>query len=68
MIFPLFSIEASDGCESSPCQNGATCLNYITSYQCECAPGWTGTDCDIRKYSSSYIYVSVSQLYHIISM
>ncbi|XP_055716834.1 neurogenic locus protein delta [Phlebotomus papatasi] len=31
-----------------PCQNGGTCFNTGQgSYTCQCAPGYTGTDCDI---------------------
>ncbi|XWL13094.1 calcium-binding EGF-like domain-containing protein [Sorangium cellulosum] len=35
-----------DECASNPCVNG-TCLDGVDFYQCACAPGWTGTDCDI---------------------
>ena len=34
-----------DNCASSPCQNGASCLNMIGSYQCLCATGYTGAQC-----------------------
>uniref|UniRef100_A0A8C0VKH6 EGF-like domain-containing protein n=1 Tax=Cyanistes caeruleus TaxID=156563 RepID=A0A8C0VKH6_CYACU len=33
-----------DECESSPCQNGATCRDHLGGYQCECScpPGTRG--------------------------
>ena len=31
---------------SSPCLNGATCINQYDGYQCSCAPGYNGTHCE----------------------
>nr|XP_039265795.1 uncharacterized protein LOC120341371 [Styela clava] len=43
-------------CASEPCQNGGTC-NHLSSteYQCECQPGYTGTNCqtDINECESN---------------
>ena len=36
-------------CESSPCKNGAICLNQIGSFDCRCAPGFTGDRCENGK-------------------
>lgn len=35
-----------DECGSDPCLNGATCLDRLNHFQCECAPGFSGTLCD----------------------
>ena len=41
------SLEENKGhCQSSPCENGGTCYNGLTSFHCECKPGWTGKTCD----------------------
>ncbi|XP_061415395.1 LOW QUALITY PROTEIN: fibulin-7 [Lethenteron reissneri] len=32
-------------CASSPCQNGATCVDDINRYACLCQPGWAGAAC-----------------------
>ncbi|XP_076850667.1 LOW QUALITY PROTEIN: uncharacterized protein LOC143500444 [Brachyhypopomus gauderio] len=32
-------------CLSSPCVNGATCVENQTSFSCVCADGWTGLTC-----------------------
>lgn len=34
-------------CTSSPCANGATCIEEINAFRCECAPGYQGTICDL---------------------
>ena len=36
-----------DNCKSSPCYNGATCIDDDTTetFKCICAPGWKGTRC-----------------------
>ena len=37
-------------CESDPCQNGATCVDGINSYTCECVKGYTGHDCETGTF------------------
>ena len=41
--------DAVDECLSSPCQNGGTCMDDISSYQCACADLFTGADCETGK-------------------
>uniref|UniRef100_T1IJR3 Notch n=1 Tax=Strigamia maritima TaxID=126957 RepID=T1IJR3_STRMM len=33
-------------CATTPCQNGATCNDYVNSYTCNCMMGFSGTDCE----------------------
>lgn len=50
--FPLCSKQAiiyNDKCDSDPCKNGATCINGVTNYICECTDGWEGDDCDEKS-------------------
>ncbi|XP_070532565.1 protein crumbs-like isoform X2 [Ptychodera flava] len=35
----------TDWCEIEPCENGGTCNNFLTGYNCTCAPTWTGDVC-----------------------
>lgn len=35
-----------DDCKSHTCQNGATCIDGVENYTCQCAQGFTG-----KKYS-----------------
>lgn len=37
--------------------NGAQCLNLAGSYQCRCAPGWSGVNCQIGKINSQKEYM-----------
>ncbi|KAH3829240.1 hypothetical protein DPMN_131234 [Dreissena polymorpha] len=32
-------------CASVPCQNGATCVNGLAQYTCQCVAGWNGPNC-----------------------
>ncbi|KAF0028409.1 hypothetical protein F2P81_019496 [Scophthalmus maximus] len=32
-------------CSSNPCQNGATCLNLLSSFHCLCPENWAGPNC-----------------------
>jgi hypothetical protein len=34
------------GCATSPCQNGAACMEGIRSYNCDCSAAWAGQICD----------------------
>ncbi|KAJ8312063.1 hypothetical protein KUTeg_009436 [Tegillarca granosa] len=33
-------------CQSNPCQNGGNCQDFVNRYECTCAPGYTGTNCE----------------------
>ena len=32
-------------CEPNPCLNGGTCTDRVNGFTCQCAAGWTGTNC-----------------------
>ena len=34
-------------CKSSPCINGASCVDLEDFYECQCVPGYTGRNCEI---------------------
>ena len=35
-----------DECLAVPCRAGATCIDLVADYKCECEPGWQGRNCD----------------------
>ena len=35
-----------DECETDPCLNGATCIDGIAMYTCECREGFNGAQCE----------------------
>ena len=42
----LFSVDI-DECASAPCENGATCVDGVNSYTCNCDLGYAGVKCEI---------------------
>lgn len=34
-------------CSSNPCLNGATCVDAVDGYECDCRSGYEGTHCQI---------------------
>ncbi|XP_060565849.1 neurocan core protein-like isoform X2 [Ruditapes philippinarum] len=40
-------IKDIDDCSPNQCQNGATCVDGVTSYTCLCVAGYNGTLCEI---------------------
>ena len=45
----IFNLDI-DECASSPCQHGATCNESLARYDCTCAPGYNGTNCEIGEW------------------
>jgi hypothetical protein len=33
-------------CDPNPCENGGSCVEIVNSYQCQCADGYTGRNCE----------------------
>lgn len=72
--FTAFQLSDINECLSNPCHNGATCVDLIGNYRCNCKAGYTGGNCEtgsnflieqlisIRFADSSIVYVS-SQYY-----
>ena len=52
---PLFT--DIDECVSAPCQNGGTCTDHVNRYLCQCAPGYSGLQCQTGKFTVSLKYV-----------
>ena len=44
-----FVLIETDECDSNPCENGATCNNYVNEFNCSCAAGYEGTLCETGK-------------------
>ena len=58
-VFSSCTIADTDECESSPCKNGATCLDGVDEFTCSCAAGFGGTVCDTGRWWAT---VWVSQM------
>ena len=45
LITYFYNVTDIDECISQPCVNGATCDDMVNMYECICAVGWTGEEC-----------------------
>jgi hypothetical protein len=54
----IYIIEMMNPCDVTPCQNGGTCTRLSgVSYWCDCATGYSGTNCQgIIWLAHNYIY------------
>ena len=47
-VVVLFVVDVDD-CMPNPCENGGNCTDGINGYNCTCAPGYTGVNCETSK-------------------
>ena len=47
----IFDFSAVNECDSSPCQNLGNCVDRLGYYDCECAAGFSGYNCEIHDYT-----------------
>ncbi len=45
-----------DECLSNPCVNGGTCRDRADGYNCFCAPGYTGVNCETGKLTDNLVW------------
>ena len=59
MVFsPYFSVDV-DECTTTPCKNGAACINLPGSYRCDCNSGYTGKHCESGLNPPSLCVISL---------
>ena len=46
-LLDTFELTDVDECDSSPCLNGATCVDGVDGFSCSCVDGYSGDLCDI---------------------
>ena len=44
-----------DDCASHPCKNNGTCTDRVNGFNCSCAPGFNGIQCETSKYSQNQL-------------
>lgn len=59
MILIFYSLDINE-CKSNPCQNSGFCENTNGFYQCRCADGWMGQNCQIGRFCP-LIYTSYAK-------
>ena len=52
-----------DDCTSHPCKNNGTCTDRVNGFNCSCAPGFNGTQCEKGNRNSRLSEKSSSCLY-----
>ena len=54
----IFFLDIQECDIENNCLNGATCVDGIGSYTCDCATGYTGLNCETGLYIVfNYIYI-----------
>ena len=48
-----------DFCNSNPCMDGATCVDHVTSFTCNCPAGYTGDTCETGMFSACGISCAI---------
>ncbi|XP_078682455.1 uncharacterized protein LOC144916927 [Branchiostoma floridae x Branchiostoma belcheri] len=51
-IGQIAAVVCHDECSSQPCQNGGRCIDGDNRYDCECAPGFRGVNCEMLDGAS----------------
>ena len=59
IIIILIHVLDINECDSNPCQNGATCTDHVNSYNCTCAPGYEGANCESGTKQISLVFMSL---------
>ena len=52
-LFPLNFPVDLDECVNHNCTNGASCIDGINSYSCNCSAGFTGSKCETGREKSN---------------
>ena len=50
--FLNFCFPDIDECASDPCMNGATCVDRLNMYTCDCDAGYKGTHCETGTFQT----------------
>ena len=57
-----------DDCASHPCKNNGTCTDRVNGFNCSCAPGFNGTQCETGDYIQdqfSFIFQEFLNHFHV---
>ena len=53
-ILKLFADVDGDSCAPNPCAEGATCVDGVLEYICQCPEGKVGVNCERMYFSMFY--------------
>ena len=49
LIYRYVLLLDTDECASRPCKNGGTCIDRVNKYNCSCAIGYEGINCETGR-------------------
>lgn len=64
-VYSNLTLSEIDECVSNPCLNGGSCTDLFRAYNCSCAPGFAGTNCETSKKDYSISKISLNVLIHL---
>ena len=64
LILSISSSETDiDDCASHPCMNNGKCTDRVNGFNCSCAPGFNGSQCETGNCSQSNVFFFTFQVF-----
>ena len=54
IVLPYLLKTDIDDCADHPCKNNGTCADRVNGFNCSCALGFNGTQCETGNRNKSY--------------
>ena len=60
-LLTILSLTDIDDCASHPCKNNGTCSDRVNGFNCSCAPGFNGVQCETGNSSQINVFSFIFQ-------
>lgn len=61
----ILQSQAVNECDSNPCGSGATCVDGLNTFFCDCPTGYTGSTCETMMGELSHRSLALEIYYHV---